>query len=323
MLISATVETHYGAALEREAPSVERVVFDSGAAVEAVGAAEGLAGLGAVEAVYFSGDLFPDAMRPFLHALRGIPELRWLHTFSAGVDNVFFQRLLARGARVTTSAGAMAVPIAQTVVMYLLALSRGLPGWLDDQAKRRWNPREIVDLQGRTLVVAGLGPIGLEVARLGVALRMHVIGLRRTPRGDEPCETWRLTRLHEALARADDLVLALPLSETTRGLLDRDAIGAMKPGGVVVNVGRGEVIDQAALVEALEEGCLAGAGLDVFDEEPLPEASPLWSMPNVIVTPHSSGTSPGNFHRASEIFVDNVGRYVRGEPLRNEVRKDA
>lgn len=316
LLISKDVERHYGGALEREAPGVGRVVLDPAAGVEA---ADELAGLAGVEAVYFSGDLYPDAMRPFLHAMRGVPEVRWLHTFSAGVDNIFFQNLLERGARLTTSAGAMAVPIAQTVAMYLLALSRNLPGWLDDQADRRWNPREIVDLTGRTLVVVGLGPIGLEVARLGLALRMHVIGVRRTPRGDEPCETWPLARLLELLPRVDDLVLALPLADETRGLLDRNAIALMKPGSVVVNVGRGEVIDQAALVEALEQGRLAGAGLDVFDEEPLPEESPLWRMPNVIVTPHSSGTSPGNFHRASEIFVDNVGRYVRREPLRNEI----
>ena len=153
MLITKNVERHYGEALEREAPGVDRVVLDPDAGAEA---AERLSGLAAVEAVYFSGDLFPDAMRPFLHAMRGVEEPRWLHTFSAGVDNVFFQRLLSQGARLTTSAGAMAVPIAQTVVMYLLALSRGLPGWLEDQAKRRWNPREIIDLQGRTLVVTSM-----------------------------------------------------------------------------------------------------------------------------------------------------------------------
>jgi D-2-hydroxyacid dehydrogenase (NADP+) len=319
MLITASVEQRYGDALDDVAPGAARVVLDPAAGVEA---AESLAGLADVEAVYFSGDLFPDAMRPFLHAVRGVPELRWLHTFSAGVDNVFFQRLLEKGTRLTTSTGAMAVPIAQTVVMYLLALSRNLPGWLDDQANRRWNPRQLVDLQGRTLVVVGLGPIGLEVARLGHALRMQVIGLRRTPTGNEPCETWPLERLREALTRADALALALPLADGTRGLLDRSAIALMKPTSVVLNVGRGEVIDQSALVEALEQGRLAGAGLDVFEEEPLPEESPLWQMQNVIVTPHSSGTSPGNFHRASEIFVENVGHYVCGEPLRNEVGVD-
>ena len=310
ILISEAVEGHYGAALEEAAPGAKHIVLAPDGSTK---------GLDAVEVVYFSGDLFPDAMRPFLHALKEIPDVRWLHSFSAGVDNVFFQRLLDRGARLTTSSGAMAVPIAQTVMMYLLALTRDLPGWLGDQSRRHWNPREIADLQGRTLGVVGLGPIGLEVARLGMALRMRVIGVRRRPSGDEPCETWTFARLHELLPEVDVLVLAVPLAEGTRGLIDRVALAALKPGCLIVNIGRGEVIDEPALVEALESGHVGGAGLDVFDTEPLPDESPLWGMPNVIVTPHSSGTSPSNFHRASEIFVENVQRYVRGEPMRNEV----
>lgn len=276
-------------------------------------------GLEDVEVVYFSGDLYPQGMRPFLLALRQVPALRWLHSFSAGVDDEFFQRLLERGVRVSTSSGAHAVPIAQTVMMYLLALSRDLPGWLGDQAARRWNPRDLVDLQGRTLGVVGLGPIGVEVARLGQAFGMQVIGLRRTPRGDEPCTTWPISRLHELLALVDDLVLALPSNDETRGLIDRRALATLKPGSTLVNVGRGDLVDQSALVEALQQGRLAGAGLDVFEREPLPAESPLWSLPNVIVTPHSSGSTPGNLHRASAIFVENLTRYVRGESLRNEV----
>lgn len=310
MLISEAVERHYGAVLADAAPGAERIVLSS----------EGLPkGLEAVEVVYFSGDLFPDSMRSFLHALKQVPDVRWLHSFSAGVDNVFFERLLERGARLTTSSGAMAVPIAQTVMLYLLALTRDLPGWLGDQARHRWNPRDIGDLQGLTLGVVGLGPIGLEVVRLASAFRMRVIGVRRRPSGDEPCETRALDDLPELLGEFDALVLAIPLSEETRRLIDREALAALKPGCLIVNIGRGELIDEPALVAALESGHVGGAGLDVFAAEPLPEESPLWRMSNVIVTPHSSGTTPGNFHRASEIFVDNVQRYIRGEPMRNEV----
>jgi len=261
-------------------------------------------------------------MRPLLRALKQTSGLRWLHSFSAGVDNVFFQRLLERGVRITTSSGAQAVPIAQTVMLYLLALSRDLPGWLRDQSERRWNPRQIRDLQGLTLGVVGLGPIGLEVARLGAAFRMRVLGFRRTPRGDEPCETLPLSALRDRLPEIDALVLALPLTPETHRLIDREALARVKPGCLVANVGRGELIDPTALADALAEGRVAGAGLDVFDPEPLDPESPLWAMSNVIVTPHSSGTSPGNLERASEIFVDNVGRYVRGETLRNEVPAD-
>lgn len=304
------MEKHYGAALDEAAPGVARLLLEL----------EGeTPGLGGVEVAYFSGDLFPDHMRPLLLALKQTENLGWLHSFAAGVDNVFFQRLLERGARLTTSSGAQAVPIAQTVMMYLLALSRDLPGWLHDQAERRWNPRDVRDLQGLTLGVVGLGPIGLEIARLALAFRMRVIGVTRNPKGDEPCETRRLDALPDLLPELDALVLALPLAEETRHLIDRRALAALKPGCVVANIGRGELIDQAALVEALESGHLGGAGLDVFDPEPLPEDSPLWAMKNVIVTPHSSGTSAGNFHRASAIFVENVGCYVRGEPMRNEV----
>jgi len=310
ILVTESVESHYAGLLERAAPGVPRIVLGS----------QGVAaGLDRVEVVYLSGDLYPDGMGPFLRALKQARSLDWLHSFSAGVDDVFFRRLLERGVRVTTSSGAHAVPIAQTVILYLLALSRDLPRWLDEQRRRVWNPRSIRDLQGLVLGVVGLGPIGLEVARLGAALQMRVIGIRRRPRGDEPCETWSLAELPKLLPLADFLVLALPLADGTRHLIDAAALAAMKRSAVLVNVGRGGLVDEPALVAALETGALAGAGLDVFETEPLPESSPLWQLPNVLITPHSSGTSSGNLHRASEIFLDNLRRYVRGEPLVNEV----
>jgi len=143
--------------------------------------------------------------------------------------------------------------------------------------------------------------------------------MRRRPRGDEPCETWPLARLDELLGIADAVVLALPLGDETRHLLDRRRLARMKRGALLVNVGRGALVDEEALAEALASGGLGGAGLDVFEVEPLPPESPLWPMPNAILTPHSSGDTPGNHERASEIFLDNLGRFGRGEPLRNEV----
>lgn len=305
------MEERYGAAMDAAAPGVPRVVLTPGGGLRGEPAA--------VELAYFSGDVFPDHVRDFALALRDAPHLRWLHTFSAGVDHPWFQQLRARGVRLTTSSGAHAAPIAQTVLLYLLALSRDLPAWLDAQRRRAWERHEITDLQGLVLGVVGLGPIGLEVARLGAACGMRVIGARRTPRGDEPCETWPLARLDELCARADALVLALPLTDDTRHLFDAARLARMKRGAWLVNVGRGALIDEPALVEALREGRLGGAGLDVFETEPLPPESPLWGLPNVIVTPHASGDTPGNQVRASEIFLDNLGRFARGEPLRNEV----
>jgi phosphoglycerate dehydrogenase-like enzyme len=310
LLLSDAVADQYDAALRAAAPGAARVVLREGKV-------EG--DVANVEAAFFSGDLFPDRVREFVLALRDAVELRWLHTFSAGVDNPFFGKLRERGVRLTTSSGAHAVPIAQTVIWYLLALSRGAEAWRDAQERRSWERHDLADLQGLVLGVVGLGPIGLEVARLGAALRMRVVGLRRTPRGDEPCETWPLDRLDELLPQADALVLALPLAEGTRHLLDARRLALVKPGAWLVNVGRGALVDEPALVASLRSGRLGGAGLDVFETEPLPPESPLWSLPNVIVTPHNAGDTPGNQVRAAEIFLDNLARYALGEPLRNEV----
>lgn len=314
ILVSEWIEKRFGDALRTAAPGHPLAVL-RGEAVDG--------DVAAVEAAFFSGDLFPDGARPLARALHQAPELRWLHVFAAGVDHPFFQRLLARGVRITTSSGASAVPIAHTVLLYVLALSRDLPGWGRDQAARRWNPRDVEDLQGRTLVVLGLGPIGLEVARLAQAFRMEVVGVRRTPRGDEPCETWPLERLDDVLPRAEWLVLALPLADETRHVLDSRRLALLPRGARVVNVGRGALIDEAALAEALASGQVGGAGLDVFEVEPLPPESPLWTHPRVVVTPHASGTNPGNHLRAAESFVENLARYARGEPLRNEAEPPA
>jgi D-2-hydroxyacid dehydrogenase (NADP+) len=310
ILVSDAIEARFGEALRRAAPGRPLAVL-RGAKLE--GEAD------AVEVAFFSGDLFPERSRDLARVLHQAPALRWFHSFAAGVDHPWFQGFLARGVRVTTSSGASAVPIAQTVMLYVLALSRDLPGWLGDQAARRWSPRPIEDVSGQLLAVAGLGPIGLEVARLAGALEMRTLGFRRTPRGDEPCETHRLDELDAWLPQIDWLVLALPLAEETRQLLDARRLALLPARARVINVGRGAVVDEAALAAALAAGSLGGAALDVFEVEPLPASSPLWSLPNVILTPHSSGTNPGNHLRAAEIFLENLGRYERGEPLQNEV----
>jgi phosphoglycerate dehydrogenase-like enzyme len=164
-----------------------------------------------------------------------------------------------------------------------------------------------------------MGPIGLEAARLCAEFGMRPIGMRRTVQGDEPCETWTFARLDELLSTVDDLVLALPLTPDTNGLIGARELALLRPGARLVNVGRGELIDEDALVDALRRGHLAGAALDVFVTEPLPAEHPLWDLPNVIVTPHIAGATPLADDRAAAIFVDNLGRYLRGEPLRNEV----
>jgi phosphoglycerate dehydrogenase-like enzyme len=312
ILVSDWIEARFGDRLRRAAPA-RRLLVLRGEAVEGGDPAE-------IELAFYSGDLFPARGRDFARALRGAPRLRWLHSFAAGVDHPWFQGFLARGVRLSSSSGASALPIAHTVMLYLLALSRDLPAWLAEQAARRWSPHEVDDLAGQRLGVVGLGPIGLEVARLAGAFGMRVVGFRRTPRGDEPCEARTLAELDAALPELDWLVLALPLSDATRHLLDARRLSLLPPRARLVNVGRGALVDEAALAAALAEGRLAGAALDVFETEPLPSESPLWSLPRVIVTPHSSGSSPGNHLRAAELFLENLGRFERGEPLRNEIR---
>ena len=271
-----------------------------------------------VDACFFSADSFPTRSLALLTAGLGAANMRWLHTFSAGTDHPIFGQFRDRGVRVTTSSGANAPPIARTVMLYLLALSRDIRGVLRDQAARVWDPRPFVDLDGLTIGVVGMGPIAREVIRLSLAFGMHPIGMRRAVLGDEPCETWTLDRLGELAATADVLAVALPLTDDTRGIISADVIGAMRPGALFVNVGRGDLVDEPALIAALADGRLGGAGLDVFSTEPLPAENPLWELPNVILTPHNSANTGSSGVAAAEAFLANLARYVAGEPLHNE-----
>jgi phosphoglycerate dehydrogenase-like enzyme len=273
-----------------------------------------------IDIAFFSGDVWPGRSANFMAVALQAANLRWLHVFNAGVDHPVFGMFRERGVRLTTSSGASATPIAHTVVLQLLAMSRRADVWHRDQQAHRWQHRDVVDLEGRVLGVVGLGAIGTEVARIGAALGMRVIGMRRTPIGDEPCETWTTDRLHELLPLVDDLVLTAPLTPETHHLIGARELAMLRPTSTLTNVGRGELIDEPALVDALRNQRLAGAALDVFTVEPLPADSPLWDMPGVLITPHSAGTTVLSRTRAVEMFGDNLRRYVAGEPLRNEVR---
>lgn len=272
-----------------------------------------------VEVAYFSADAYPERSAHVFATMLKASSLRWLHTFSSGVDHPVFGMFLDRGVRLTTSAGANARPIARTVVMHLLALSRRLPMLLDAQRNHLWNPFSFDEMEGARIAVVGMGAIGLEVVRLAQALGMDPVGLRRTVVGDEPCETVPIDRLHDVLPTVSALVIAVPLTPETTQLIDAPAITALPVGAFVINVARGEVVDEAALTDAIRSGRLGGAALDVFASEPLPPDSPLWDLPNVIVTPHSSGMTHQVAGRATDRFVENLGRYVNGEALVNEV----
>jgi len=266
---------------------------------------------------FFSGDTWPERSASFLGVCTRAPNLEWLQTFSAGTDHPVFGAIRDGGTTVTNSAGSSAPSIAQTVMLYLLALSRDLPRLGRAQQARRWAPGPSRDLHGLRLGIVGLGGIGTEVARLAAAFEMDVIGLRRDVRGDEPCETWPNDRFSQLLGWADAIVVAAPLTAHTSGMFDTDAFASMRQGTWFVNVGRGEIVDEVALADALSSGHLGGAGLDVFATEPLPTTSPLWDEPNVIITPHSSGNTDRSRTRSVRQFLDNFRRYTNGEPLQN------
>ena len=272
-----------------------------------------------IRIAFFSGDAWPGRTASFISACLHAPNLQWLHTFSAGVDSPVFASFVRRGARLTTSSGSSARPIAQTVVMMILGLSRDMPAWMRAQQAHEWAPHMGQEVDGANVAIIGMGPIGEETARLTMALGMNTIGCRRTVTGNEPCPTRELPALPELLAWADYIVLALPLTAGTEGLIGPQELAIMRPTARLINIGRGGLVDEPALVEALQQQRLAGAGLDVFAVEPLPPDSPLWDMHNVIITPHNSGATQLANHRGTQIFIDNLGRFARGETLRNDV----
>jgi phosphoglycerate dehydrogenase-like enzyme len=254
--------------------------------------------------------------------------LRWVHSSAVAVGTLPLEALAARGIAVTNSRGVQSAAIAEHVIACVLALAKQLPLLARAQQAREWVQNELVAdrapwlVQGRTMAVVGLGSIGAAVAVRGAALGMRVIGVRRRVEQGTPPGVERVAApgdLAEVLALADVVVLAAPLTGGTERLLDAAAISRMKPGAVLVNVARGQLVDEAALADALASGHLAGAALDVFTDEPLPPASPFWSLPSVIVTPHTSGFRVDHWDAAIDLFEQQLDRFRQGLPLLNVV----
>ncbi|MEW5935484.1 MAG: D-2-hydroxyacid dehydrogenase, partial [Bacillota bacterium] len=256
--------------------------------------------------------------------------LKWVHAPAAGVDRLLSPELVASPVVVTCSRGLHAHSLSEHAFALMLALARRLPEFWEDRGHRRWQRREGRVLAGGTLLVVGLGAVGTEVARKGLAFGMCVLAVRRSPPGtaghhsgspagvEEVAGPESLLRL---LARADWVVLCVPLTTETRGMIGRRELEAMKPTAFLINLARGEVVDEPALVEALKTGRIAGAGLDVFATEPLPPQSELWDLPNVVITPHMGGSMEDYEGHALQIFLDNLRRFLTGQPLLNVVDK--
>jgi len=280
-----------------------------------------------IEVAYLTRDIsFSEHYPAFGETLTAAPNLKWVHVVNTGVDqHPFLQNLVERRVRLTTSAGSNGEPVAQTAICGLLMLARKFPHWWAAQRRREWAPlrgdAEPRDLQGQTVLVVGLGSVGMTVARFCQTLGMHVIGVRRSPRRpDDPVhEMHPLAALPELLARCDWVVLACPLTPETRRIINAGTLARLPRGARLINVARGGVADEAAVIAALRSGWLGGAYLDVFEHEPLPADSPLWDLPNAIVSPHNASASSGNDDRATRIFLANLVKWAQGKPLQNEV----
>jgi len=258
--------------------------------------------------------------------VRKSPNLKWLQIHPAGAERPIYRELRARGVKVTTASGATAVTVAHSTLGAVIAINRRFPLLADAQRRHAWEPRlgerSPRDLAGQCAVIVGMGPIGQNIARLLTMLGMRAIGVRRTAEPVEPCErVVAYEQLHQVLPEADWLILCCPASPVTRGIANAAAFAAMPDGAHFVNVARGEVAVEKDVIAALQSGKLGGAYLDVFEHEPLDPASPLWDLPNVLVSPHTASHSLGQNEAIFGIFLENLARFRAGQALRNDVDK--
>ncbi|HTE80982.1 MAG TPA: D-2-hydroxyacid dehydrogenase [Reyranella sp.] len=256
--------------------------------------------------------------------VRKSPGLKWLQIHPAGAERPIYRELRGRGVKITTASGATAVTVSHSVLGALIAINRRFPLLADAQRRQAWEPRlgerSPRDLKGQCAVIVGMGPIGRNIAGLLKMLGMISIGVRRTA---EPAPGFErviaYADLPTVLPQADWLILCCPASPLTRGIANEAVFAAMPAGSLFINVSRGEIAVEQDVIAALQSGHLAGAYLDVFAREPLDPASPLWDMPNVLISPHTASHSLGQNEAIFEIFLDNLARFRAGQSLRNDV----
>jgi phosphoglycerate dehydrogenase-like enzyme len=257
--------------------------------------------------------------------LRALPKLRWLQQTGAGADWLLRAPEIAASELILTNAsGVHAIPIAEHILALMFVLSRRMHRFVKAQLSHEWFRRgRLGELDGATLGIVGVGAIGAKTAEKARGLGMRVLGLRRNAAKSCPHveRMYGPDGLGELLAQSDWVAVAAALTPETRHLIGENELRQMKPSAYLINIARGSVIDETALIRALQEERIAGAGLDVFEREPLPSDSPLWDMRNVVITPHFAGMTPHYSTRVIEIFCDNLRRYQRNEPLRNVVDK--
>ncbi|MCU1221452.1 MAG: D-isomer specific 2-hydroxyacid dehydrogenase, NAD-binding protein [Candidatus Angelobacter sp.] len=262
--------------------------------------------------------------------LRAAKSLRWIYSITAAVDQFLYPELISSEIAISNAGSVHGPVVAEHAIAMVLALAKRLPSAVRYQQRRKWAMEEIWneqprprEVRGSSAAVVGLGSIGAEVAAMAAALKMHVIGVREHPeRGTSGAhDVLGYDALDVAIARADFVVLAAPLTERTRHMIDARRLRLFKPTAYLINVARGALVDEAALVKALRERRIAGAALDVFEEEPLSRWSPLWKMPQVLITPHTAFLTENVWQRHYEVFTANLKRYLAGQPLENFVDK--
>jgi len=275
----------------------------------------------AATALVTSNDIVKDAKFPRFDLARRAPNLRWIHIIGAGIEPLLPLDWLPRSVQLTNNSGVHIEKIGEFATMALLMLNCRMPEIVANQRERRWQPIFTTSISGKCIVVVGLGDMGGTAARQAKKLGLKVLGVRREPRAHRYVdEVLGIGNLAEALARADFLFVATPLTRETRNLIDRRALAAIKPGAGLVNVGRAGVVDYAAVAEALASGRLAGAVLDVFDPEPLPADSPLWTTPKLVVMPHCSSDDLERYLPLTlDLVFANLRRLMAGKALKNRV----
>jgi phosphoglycerate dehydrogenase-like enzyme len=314
LIVTAGVAERFGEKIRDAAP---------GAEIAAMSPAGWQGDPDGAELAYISVDSLVDgSIRLLVEALPKL-SLKWVHTFSIGLDDPAYRRIVDQGIPLTNGVGTQSQPIAQHVLLMMLHHVKGMANWERNKPLHRWERTPSDELTGKTVCLLGLGGIGAEVAKIAKVLGMRVIGLRRSP---DPVpnvdEILPQDAVGELCARADFLVICAPLTRQTKGMVGPDELARMKPSAYIINVARGPLIQEPALIAVLTEGRIAGAALDVFDQEPLPADHPLWDLPNVVITPHQAPSSPMHLVRGTELFIENLRRYIRGEPLMNVVNPD-
>ena len=298
---------------------IETILIDSAGNLALAGRAVSVAEA-CPHLAWASGDLFESAAaRDFLQAVLKSPCLDWVQSGAAGFDHPIFGQIVGKGARLTTSHG-QSVGMADYVMAGVLDHFQNGPARRAAQSKRDWRRIPFREIDGSVWLLVGFGAIGQDIARRASSFGARIIGVRRNPAAHPLADAIvSLDAMHAQLPDADVVVLCMPANNATRRLADGQFFEAMKLGSVLVNVGRGSLVDEPALLRALDRGAPAHAVLDVFMTEPLPEDSLFWDHPSVNVTGHTSGNTGGQKRRNETLFLDNLGRFVRGEPLLGEV----